>query len=946
MEPIEFIVKWRKSELKERSASQEHFLDLCRMLGEPTPAEADPSGQNYCFEKGATKSSGGSGWADVWKRGHFGWEYKGPHGNLDRALNQLRQYALALENPPLLVVCDTHKFRIQTNWTNSVSKTYEFDLEELTEPRHRDCLKAVFSDPEQLKPGTTRQMLTETAAATFAELAQALRDANHDAEEIARFVNRLVFCMYAEDAGLLPDQMFSRMLAVAAQYPQRSAALASDLFQAMTTGGMIGYEQVDWFNGRLFDSAEALSLSAEQVATVRKVSALDWSEIDPAILGSLFERGLDPAKRKQQGAHYTDSDKIMRIIDPVIVQPWIAEWGRAKAEISKARDREISAKSKATRTRREAETNRLMEVFLRRLRAFRVLDPACGSGNFLYLALMALKDLELKVQLEAEALGLQRGWPEIGPESVKGIEINPFAAELARVSVWIGELQWMRRNGFGVHRAPILKPLDHIECRDALLTREGNEAGWPDADVVIGNPPFLGGKRLVGELGQSYTLQLRRSYPELPAFSDLVCYWFHKAAHLVENGRLARAGLVATNSIRGGKNRTILDRISQKNRIFNAWSDEPWVLDGAAVRVSLISFADRNENLPIRLDDRSTSSILSNLTAEIVNLTRVRKLERNRDTAFIGDQKSGPFNVPGSLAREWLRMPSNPNGRPNSNVLRPWMNGRDLTRRPSGQWIIDFGWAMSEGEAALYEAPFEYVREHVWPKRQASSVRASAIHWWQHWCPRPEMWKALDGLSRCVATPTVAKHRLFAWVDSRVCPDHQLVVIARDDYTTFGILHSRFHEAWSLRLCTWQGKGNDPRYTPTTTFQTFPFPDGLSPDVPASEYSGNAHAVAIAAAAKNLDDHRSHWLNPPELVEWVAEPVPGYPERPVPRSGEADKRLKQRTLTNLYNAQPQWLVDLHSKVDAAVAAAYGWPAEIEEEAFLADLVERNLSDDR
>ena len=409
VQPVEFIAKWRKSELKERSAAQEHFLDLCRMLGEATPAEADPSGQDYCFEKGATKASGGQGWADVWKRGHFGWEYKGPHGNLDRALDQLRQYALALENPPLLVVCDTHRFRIQTNWTNSVSKMYQFELEELTEPRHRDHLKAVFSDPEQLRPGTTRQALTEAAAATFAELAQGLRDANHQPETVARFVNRLVFCMFAEDVGLLPDNIFSRMLAIAEKHPKRSEELASDLFGVMKTGGMIGYEEVDWFNGGLFESTEALPLSARQVETVRKAAALDWSEIDPAILGTLFERGLDPAKRKQLGAHYTDRDKIMQIIEPVVIRPWLAEWEQTKAALAIARKRELDESiSKAARTKRRTETNQVLANFLKRLRAFRVLDPACGSGNFLYLALLALKDIELRVQLEAEAMGLER----------------------------------------------------------------------------------------------------------------------------------------------------------------------------------------------------------------------------------------------------------------------------------------------------------------------------------------------------------------------------------------------------------------------------------------------------------------------------------------------------------------------------------------------------------
>ena len=943
MQPVEFIVKWRKSELKERSASQGHFLDLCRMLDEATPAEADPSGQNYCFEKGATKTSGGHGWADVWKRGCFGWEYKGPHGNLDRALDQLRQYALALENPPLLVVCDTHRFRIQTNWTNSVSKMYEFELEELTEPRHRDRLKAVFSDPEKLRPGTTRQALTETAAATFAELAQALRGAKHRPETVARFVNRLVFCMFAEDVGLLPDNIFSRMLAIAEKHPARSEALASDLFRTMKTGGMIGYEEVDWFNGNLFDFTEALPLSAQQAATVRKAATLDWSEIDPAILGTLFERGLDPAKRKQLGAHYTDRDKIMRIIQPVIIRPWLAEWEKAKAALAAARKRELDENiSKAARTKRRAETDQVLANFLERLRAFRVLDPACGSGNFLYLALLALKDLELRVQLEAEAMGLERGWPEIGPSSVHGIELNTFAAELARVSVWIGELQWMRRNGFGVDRQPILKPLDHIECRDALVTAEGREAGWPNADVVIGNPPFLGNRKMRRELGHDYAELLPRIFSgRVYGKPDLVCYWFAKAGDLLARKKLQSFGLVATNSIRGGTNRKVITKILQSSMVFDAWSNEPWIIDGAAVRVSLICFVRRDAQSDIHLNSVEVSQINADLTSSTFDLTRSVPMKANRGVAFQGDIKRGAFDISGEMAREWLCMPDNPNGRPNSDVLMPWRNGMDLTRRSSDRWIVQFGEELSEHEAALYETPFQYVEKYVKPSRVKNRELLSREFWFRHWNPRPEMWKVLSGLSRFIVTPTVAKHRLFAWLDPRICPDHQLIVIARDDDTTFGILHSRFHQAWSLRLGT--SLENRPRYTPTTSFHTYPFPHGLSPDIRASEYAENAHALAIAAAARDLNAYRSRWLNPPEWVEWVEEPVPGYPQRPVPRSKEAAKQLKQRTLTKLYNVRPRWLQDLHEKLDAAVAAAYGWSPEITEEEFLADLLERNLA---
>ena len=944
MNAQDFIAKWRASELKESSAAQEHFIDLCRLLGEPTPAEDDPSGQRYSFERGARKDTGGRGWADVWKRHCFAWEYKGKHKDLDAAFNQLRQYALALENPPLLIVSDMARFRIYTNWTNSVSVRHEFALEDLADAAVRDKLKWAMSDPERLRPGESRQALTERAATAFAALAQALRARGHDPQQVAHFVNRLVFCMFAEDVGLLPNEMFTRMLEHARRRPQDFAAMARELFGAMAAGGRVGFETVAWFNGGLFDSDDALALTRAEIETTLKAAALDWSEIDPSILGTLFERGLDPAKRSQLGAHYTDRDKIMQIIEPVVTRPWLKEWEKARAEISLRLERADVAASIAARTRQRGQAERTLRDFLEKLRAFTVLDPACGSGNFLYLALHALKDLEHRVQLEAESMGLQRAFPAVGPANVKGIEINPYAAELARVSVWIGEIQWMRRNGFSGARDPILDPLDTIECRDAILNPDGSEPDWPAADVVIGNPPFLGGKLLRSSLGGAYVESMQRLYgARIHGEADLVCHWFDKAQRLVADGKIARAGLVATNSIRGGRNRAVLDRIVEQGAICDAWSDERWVVDGAAVRVSLVCFAGRDDGFQDFLNGKNVSHINADLTSGIVDLTKAKRLLRNDNVAFMGDTKNGPFDISGEMARKWLCLPSNPNGRLNADILKPWVNGRDLTRRSAGKWIVDFGTSMEATEAALYEAPYAFIAENVKPARERNRNKKIREFWWRHEAPRPVMWKSLEGLSRYIATPTVAKHRLFVWLDVRVCPDHQLIVIARDDDTTLGILHSRFHESWSLRLGT--SLEDRPRYTPTTTFQTFSFPPGLSPDTPAADYAKDPRALAIAAAARRLVELRDRWLNPPEWVEWIDEPVPGYPKRPVPRDEAAAKELKKRTLTNLYNARPQWLADAHAALDAAVATAYGWDTDISEEDALERLLALNLQEE-
>lgn len=923
MTPHDFITKWRNVELKERSAAQAHFIDLCRLLGIDDPVTADPKGEWFTFEKGATKTTGGEGWADVWRRGCFAWEYKGKRKDLRAAFAQLQQYAIALENPPLLIVSDMDRIQIHTNWTNTVQQVHEIALDELADAGRRDLLKDAFTAPERLRPAKSRQGLTEEAAGRFAALAMNLRRRGHDAHEVAHFINRLIFCLFAEDVNLLPNQMFQRMIEQARKQPGLFQTHAETLFTAMQTGGMVGFEQVEWFNGGLFNDADALPLLGEDVDELLAAARLDWSEIDPSIMGTLFERGLDPDKRSQLGAHYTDRDKIMQIVEPVIIRPLLDEWQARQAEIQAALDKAAAARSPAARTRAHKEAEGIKEAFLERLAGFRVLDPACGSGNFLYLALLALKDIEHRVNLDAEVMGLPRGFPRVGPESVFGIELNPYAAELARVSVWIGEIQWMRRNGFEAARNPILRPLSNIENRDSVLAPDGTRAEWPDADAVVGNPPFIGNKKMIAELGEDYTTTLRRAWNNVPGGVDFVCYWFAKAWEMIEAGRLTRAGLVATNSIRGGANREVLRPITERGRIFEAWSDEPWTVDGAAVRVSMVCF-DGQRGGPARLDGEDVAAVFADLTAARggVDLSVASRLIANRGPCHQGTIKNGTFDVPGDVARAWLALPLNPNGLGNQAVLKPWANGMDLTRRPSGRWIVDFGVDMTMAEASLFEQPFAHVHAHVKPHRDTNRNPAVRDTWWLFEGRRVELRKQLALIERYIATPRVAKHRLFVWLPQSVAPDCQLVVIARDDDTTFGILHSRFHELWSLRMGT--SLEDRPRYTPSTTFETFPFPVGLTPDIPAVDYAADQRAQNIAAAAARLNELRENWLNPPDLVRRVPEVVPGYPDRILPVDDKAERELKKRTLTNLYNARPAWLDHAHKALDEAVAEAYGW----------------------
>jgi len=761
----------------------------------------------------------------------------------------------------------------------------------------------------------------------------------------------MIFCMFAEDVGLLINKMFQRAMELAEKDPPSAQDFLQQLFGAMHDRniGSVGFEKVPWFNGGLFDNDEALPMEREDIVIALKAAQLDWSDIDPSILGTLFERGLDPSKRSQLGAHYTDREKIMMIVNPVIVEPLEAEWSQVRDEIKvtlenapqETKEKLLRGKELAARTRAQNKAEQLHSDFIERLANFRVLDPACGSGNFLYLSLKSLKDIEHKANVEAEALGIQVGTPRVGPEAVKGIEINRYAAELARVSIWIGEIQWMRANGFQANSNPILRPLGNIENRDALLNKDGSEAEWPSADVIVGNPPFLGAKLMKRSLGVAGTKAIRECFDgRLPGFTDLVCYWFEKARAEIIEGRAKATGLVATNSISKNTNLPVMRRIVSDLEIFFALSDEPWVVDGAAVRVSIICFdinGSANQGRSIVLDGSNVSRINPNLTSGI-DLSAAAQLKENRGKSMLGIQKSGPFDINGTTARQMLSCPTNPNNMKNSAVLRPYWNGDDLTSRPRDVWFIDLPRGLKESEASLWEAPFEFLLNAQYDlddadagtlkeARQTARDRHAREQWWEPYWPRPEMRRLIASIPRYIVTAETAQHRIFVWMALPTLPDKNLIVFPRADDVTFGILHSRFHEVWAL------GSGSAledrPRYTSTTTFETFPFPEGLTPDIAAAKYADDTRALAIAAAAERLNQLRENWLNPPDLVTREPEVVEGYPDRILPINDEAAKQLQKRTLTNLYNERPTWLDNAHRDLDRAVATAYGWGQDLE-----------------
>ncbi|MBI5347843.1 MAG: class I SAM-dependent DNA methyltransferase [Chloroflexi bacterium] len=466
--PQDFVAKWRRADVKERSAYQEHFIDLCHLVGSPTPIEDDPKGERFMFEAGATRQAGGEvighGWADVWKKGFFAFEYKGKHADLDKAYAQLQQYRESLQNPPLLIVCDLNNIVIHTNFTNMVKKVYTITLDDLLTPAGLDTLKAAFFNPDALKSNKTAADVTQDAAKEFATLADLLRKYGTEPQKAAHFLIRMLFCLFAEDVGLLQKHLIKTMVAQSRSKPGLMTQQLKQLFGAMASGGYFGPIQILHFNGGLFDSEEALDLDSDSLDVLSKISEFDWSSVEPTIFGTLFERSLDPSKRSQLGAHYTDKGDILLVVEPVLMIPLRRRWAEVKAEAIELAKKRDAAKGRA-KTKPADELKRLILGFADEIAKMKVLDPACGSGNFLYVSLRLLLDLEKEVITLAGDLDVGRFFPSVHPKQLHGIEINEYAFELAQITIWIGYIQWLRENGFGFPPEPILQHLKNVSSQ-------------------------------------------------------------------------------------------------------------------------------------------------------------------------------------------------------------------------------------------------------------------------------------------------------------------------------------------------------------------------------------------------------------------------------------------------------------------------------------------------
>lgn len=1052
-----FINRWSKSSAAERANYQLFLSELCDLLAvpRPEPAQADDSLNAYTFERAVsfTHPDGATspGRIDLYKRACFVLEAKqggdpaqqagggepavsvppahaAPprrRGTATRgtprwdsamlaARNQAEQYARALPPgegwPPFLVVVDVgHTIELYSDFTRS-GKVYvpfpdplshRLHLADLALPAVRERLAAVWTDPLSLDPGRHAAKVTREVAARLALLARSLEASGHTPAAVAAFLMRCLFTMFAEDVRLIPEGGFSTLLESLRDDPAKFRPMAESLWATMNTGGFspVLREPLLQFNGGLFEECDALPLDADQLALLMDAARSDWRAVEPAIFGTLLERALDPVERHKLGAHYTPRAYVERLVMPTIVEPLREEWAGVQA-----------AAVTLERQGRRRDAVGELRTFHRRLCAVRVLDPACGSGNFLYVTLEHLKRLEGEVlnligELDEAEFQFESEGFNVDPHQLLGLEINPRAAAIADLVLWIGHLQWhFRTRGMIMPRQPVLQRFHNIECRDAVLAYDrvepqldaaGNpvtrwdgrtmkthpvtgeqvpddtarvpvlryvnprKAEWPEAEFVVGNPPFIGkGARMRDALGDGYTEALRKAHDDVPESCDFVMYWWNHAAGLLRQDRIRRFGFITTNSLRQTFNRRVLERhmsapsaapgvppptapgsphySAAPLSIIFAIPDHPWVdaADGAAVRIAMTVAtvgAAAGTLLTVRSEDVSDDDahdvrfsimrgqIQADLTlgARVSETVPLRCSERLHSNGMMVNGSGFILSVEQARA---LGLDTDPSV---AEHLRRYVNGRDLATRRQTAYIVDL-WGLSDEQArTTVPSLFQHVWDHVRPSRLQKNDKAFRDRWWLFGRSRPELRAALSGTSRFIGTTETSKHRVFQFIESSAVPDHMVVAIALDDAHFLGVLSSRVHVTWALAAGGRLGVGNDPRYNKTRCFDPFPFP-----------VCTDAQAARIRELGEALDAHRKRQqaLHPKLTITDM------YNVREKLRSGEAltpkDKTVHEQGLVSV-------LRQIHDDLDAAVFDAYGWPATLTDEEILERLVALN-----
>ena len=860
----------------EKQEAQTFIHKLMRAWGWGDAAEAGVS-----FEHKIAKGSANEklGFADALIPGKVLIEMKSRGETLGQHFLQIHRYWTYLApKPKYAILCNFDEF-----WVYDFNDLVDTPVEKLQTAQLAERWSGLaFLSKADEKPlfNNNQIAITEKQAQTMGHLFHELKEKAgktdlFTAPQAQRFVLQCVLCMFAEDRGMLPHRQFSLALEDCRSKGESSYDVLSGLFDAMNTPGETPggrFKGTPYFNGGLFSEIPRIELSPEQLNLLSESAREDWKLVRPSIFGNIFEASSDDRTRHALGQHFTSEADIMKVVRPTIIEPWETRIAGAK-------------------------TIPEYDKLLVELQAYRVLDPACGSGNFLYMAYNGLKDIEAAIlgriqdRRRSEALKVQGAFGFVNTNQFFGMDTDPFAVELARVTLMIARKVAHDRLGLTEQELPLDNLDKNIVEADALFTP------WPEAEAIIGNPPFLGGKRMRSELGDNYTEKVYKRFPDSSNFADLCCYWF-RIAHdnLRETGM---AGLVGTNMIRRGYNRRAsLDYIRDNGGyIHNSISTQPWSGE-ANVHVSIVNWA-RIKPQACTLDGKPAREINTTL-GDTVDTTEAPKLKANKNACYVGVQPTGAgFDIPEEAALEWIHQDQR-----NAEVVRPFSMGYNLAQCPLGKpdrWIVDFG-TLSIEEAEKFPLPFQHLRDYVRPERLANKNKDLHVTWWLHWRPRPAMRKALSDKNCYFAVGEVSKWAIFVPCEKNWLPGNKNKAVASDDYYVLGLLTSSVHRTWMhSQKGTLKG---DIAYTHDTCFETFPFPQLVTAQ----------QAEAIRQQMIELNDYRNAWM-----VE------------------------NQKGITELYNRyfdEPaSKLRKLHAALDALVLKAYGWSAKDD---VLANLLDLNL----
>jgi hypothetical protein len=1015
----QFIARWQGLEGgRERSNSQMFLRELTEALGLPPPAPGDSRNREYVFERTVTfrepDGTVSTGFIDLYKKGCFVLEAKQSRqkdgkktvpgqadlleaeevaANLGRrtadrawdvlmmnARRQAEDYAKALEPsegwPPFLIVCDVgHCFEVFADFTGQGKNYQQFPdrngfriyLEELRDENVAQRLRAIWTDPRALDPAAQSAKVTREIAGRLAAVSKALEERKHDAEDVALFLMRCLFTMFAEDVKLLPEGCFKRWLEAARSNNARFKHELAQLWQAMDKGGYatIAETVVKRFNGRFFQSASVLDLKREEIGELLAAATYNWKEVDPAIFGALLEQALKEKERARLGAHYTPRAYVERLVVVTVMEPLRQEWARVQATAERLKEE-----------KRGKDAAAAVQAFHDKLCATRVLDPACGTGNFLYVALELMKRLEGEV-LEALAdLGGQEALKgleghNVDPHQFLGLEKNPRAAAIAELVIWLGYLQWHYRTKGGDPSEPILRDFKNITVMDAVLTWDGyplpkvevkdgrrvetypnaRRPDWPAAEFIVGNPPFIGkGVQMRDALGDPYLDALSPLYPNVGGAADFVMYWWSRVAEIVSARKsiTRRFGLVTTNSIGQVFNRRVVINHLEGKRpvsLLMAVPDHPWTKvtpDAAAVRIAMtvgisgksqgvLNEVVREEGLdtddPIIELHQSFGKINSDLTIG-ADVTSAQPLNANFGLASMGPALGGRGFVLSKQDKELLA---------GSTESPPWLKtlttGRDITERHRNRRVIDVRHFESEDELRRsLPRVYQHLKSTVYPTRATNNDPRLREYWWRFRRSNETYFGAISGLDRFMATVETTKHRTFVFVNSHELLEHGVVGIGIGDAFLLGVLSSRLHVCWTLAN---GGTLEDrPRYNKDVCFDPFPFPvcsDGLKAEIRAVAEELDAHRKARQAEHPRLT--LTQMYNVLEKLRAADGAGPGGSD-PFAALTPEEEEVKDKGLLLI-------LKELHDKLDTLVFQAYGWPADLADEQILERLVALN-----